>query len=40
VLTHYSAAYSPESLIAAAKRHYNGPIAIAVDGGEFSVNST
>jgi ribonuclease BN (tRNA processing enzyme) len=32
VLTHYRAAYSPEALVAAAKRHFSGPVEAATDG--------
>jgi ribonuclease BN (tRNA processing enzyme) len=32
VLTHYPAAFQPEALVAAAKRAFDGPIDLAVDG--------
>lgn len=37
ILTHYSAAYPAYALIAAAKRHFGGPVEVAVDGLDLAV---
>ncbi|HEY2476279.1 MAG TPA: MBL fold metallo-hydrolase [Candidatus Cybelea sp.] len=37
VLTHYSAAWEPDELIAAARRSFWGPVALATDGMELFV---
>ncbi len=37
VLTHYPAEYSPEALVEAAARCYDGPIAAAFDGMEIAL---
>jgi ribonuclease BN (tRNA processing enzyme) len=38
VMTHYSDVYPPESLVAAARRTFSGPIGIADDGDEFALH--
>jgi ribonuclease BN (tRNA processing enzyme) len=39
VLTHYSTAYSPDALVAAAKHRFSGPVELAIDGLDLTVIS-